>query len=160
MKQALDDIASKAMAHVNVGFLAGSTCGEHGEASAPEIAFYNEFGTTRRLISPKSIAHESLHAIRTEHIPPRPFFRNMISKRSKRWGKLIAKLLKKYKFNYSQAMAAMGQVVSEELQQSIVNFSSPKNAPSTIARKGFDKPLVDSGNLMRAVNYEVIDGSA
>ena len=34
-------------------------------------------------------------------------------------------------------------------------MSDPPNATSTIAEKGFNKPLVDKGTLLQSVSYEV-----
>jgi hypothetical protein len=33
---------------VRVGFLTGSTCGRSGAEPAPDVAFWNEYGTSRR----------------------------------------------------------------------------------------------------------------
>jgi hypothetical protein len=91
----------------------------------------------------------------TKKAPPRPFFRGMISKESPGWGTLAAKAVMASGYDTSKALDMVGTVVKEELQESIRDFSTPGNAPSTIAKKGFDKPLVDTGVMLRSVNFEV-----
>ena len=124
-------------ATVRVGFLEGSTCGKDNDASAPNVAYINEFG------APEA------------HIPPRPFFRTAISINSARWGELLGASLKLVNYDSREAMGLVGMKISEQVQQSIEDFTDPANAESTIARKGFDDPLQDSKNMKRAVNFEV-----
>ncbi|MDN5158227.1 hypothetical protein LVK59_28730, partial [Escherichia coli] len=41
------------------------------------------------------------------------------------------------------------------IKESIRAFESPPLSPITIARKGFDKPLIDTGDMQKSVSYEV-----
>lgn len=130
---------------VKVGFLEGATYPARrqrkaAKAAAPvlsvaQVAFWNEFGTSRA--------------------PARPFFRNMIAAKSPEWGKDLAKAIKAQDYDPARALALMGERIKDQLQKSIVDFATPANAPSTIARKGFDKPLIDTGVMQRAVDYVV-----
>lgn len=122
---------------VRVGFLEGSTCGVNNDASAPTVAF---------------ILHQGAPAA---NIPPRPFFSRMIVRRRGTWGGDLAKFLKANKYDARKALMGLGLVMGEQLQLEITEFTDPGNAPSTIERKGFDKPLEDSKNMKRAVAYEV-----
>ncbi len=123
---------------VRVGFLEESTCGKDNDQPAPQVAFWNEFGT--------------------KTIPQRPFFRNMIRKNSQSWGRLAAACLKNAKFNTDKALRMVGEVLVDQLVEEIEEFKSPGNAESTKLRKGFDEPLQDSKNMKRAVAYAVSDG--
>lgn len=87
--------------------------------------------------------------------PPRPFFRNMINQHSDEWGQQTAKLLKSHDYAADATLADMGELIKGELQQSITEFTSPPLKASTIAAKGFDKPLVDTGVMLRSVDYAV-----
>jgi len=87
--------------------------------------------------------------------PPRPFFRNMIAEKSNEWPKAIADLLKANGYDAAKTLALTGEGVKGQLQQSIVDTNTPPNAPSTIARKGSAKPLVDTGHMLNSVDYEV-----
>ena len=48
-----------------------------------------------------------------------------------------------------------GQAGADSLRAYIDSHIPPPNRPSTVARKGFDLPLYDTGALYRAFSYEV-----
>lgn len=131
---ALAHIADRMKGSVRVGFLEGATYPDTG-LSVAQVAFWNEFGTAR--------------------IPARPFFRAMIANESPGWGVLLAKSAYYYKFDGDTVMKLMGEKIAEQLQQSIVGWKEPPNAESTIANKGFDKPLIHTGHMQNSIGYEV-----
>jgi hypothetical protein len=88
-------------------------------------------------------------------IPPRPFFRNMIAAKSKEWPRAIANLLKSNDYDAEKTLTQTGEAVAGQLRQSVVDTNEPPLAESTIRRKGFDKPLVDTGHMLNSVDYEV-----
>lgn len=130
----LADIGKKMHGSVSVGFLAGATYPESGIPVA-QVAFWNEYGTT--------------------NTPSRPFFRTMIARESPGWGLLIARAAKHYEYNAATVLQFMGTKIAEELQQSIRGWDTPGNAPSTIAEKGFDNPLLRTGHMQNSVDFEV-----
>lgn len=87
--------------------------------------------------------------------PPRPFFRRMIAKYSGEWAAAIAGLLQANDLDAVKALDLAGAAIAGQLRQSIVDLVSPPLAPSTIRRKGFSKPLVDSGVMLNSVDHEV-----
>lgn len=88
-------------------------------------------------------------------IPPRPFFRNMIKDKSEEWPAGIAIQLKETDYDAPMTMARTGEAIAGQLRQSIIDTNMPPLAESTIRRKGFDKPLVDTGHMLNSINYEV-----
>jgi hypothetical protein len=94
----------------------------------------------------------------TVTIPSRPFFRDMIQKRKGEWPEQLGKIIKAADYDEALALGRMGKLVSEQLQESIREFSSPGNAKSTIAKKGKDNPLIDSGHMLNSVDSEVQEG--
>jgi hypothetical protein len=96
----------------------------------------------------------------TVTIPSRPFFRDMIQKRKSEWPEQLGKIIKAADYDEEIALGRLGKLVSEELQESIREFSSPGNAKSTIAKKGKDNPLIDSGHMLNSVDFEVKDESS
>ena len=48
-----------------------------------------------------------------------------------------------------------GEAIAGQLRESIINLTEPPLAPATVARKGSDKPLVDTGHMLASVDYEV-----
>ena len=131
----LDRIGSDMRGSVNVGFLSGATYPDG--TSVAQVAFWNEFGTTTT--------------------PARPFFRTMIGNESPGWGVLMGKAAKAYEYNGATILKFMGVKISEQLQQSIVGWQDPPNAPVTIARKGFNKPLIHTGHMQNSVDFEVTE---
>lgn len=147
---------------LRVGFLEGATCGKDGASPAPEIAFFNEFGTVERNLDLSNIEsmHGPLqkglrHAASYRHIPARPFFRNMIQKNYKSWGKLLGAILTKQNYSIEAALSLTGEVLRAQLQQSIELFTDPPNALATKKAKGSDKPLEETKNMKNAVAYDV-----
>lgn len=121
---------------VKVGFLSGATYPD-GKPVAM-IAAFNEFGTGTS--------------------PPRPFFRNMIREKKAEWGPAIGKLLVANNYDGILTLEQTGAAVAGQLRKSIVDLVDPPLAPSTIRRKGFDKPLVWTGHMLNSIDHEVIGG--
>lgn len=88
-------------------------------------------------------------------IPPRPFFRNMVATKKAEWPGALGEALKDNGFDALTALHLMGQGISGQLRQSIVDTNSPPLLPATARRKGSSKPLVDSGHMLQSVDYEV-----
>lgn len=137
LEQALKDLSAKVKtaSTVRIGFLEDATYPDG--TSVPMVAAIQEFGAPAR------------------NIPPRPFFRNMISNKSGEWPKAIGDLLEKNKYDSKKTLEQVGAAIKGQLQQSIVDFDSVPLSPLTIAKKGFDKQLVDTGTMLRSVDYEV-----
>lgn len=124
---------------VRVGFLEHSTypATPNGPTlHVAQTAFWNEFGTSRA--------------------PARPFFRQMIAEELGDWGDDLAKLLKANEFDTEVAFGLMGTSIKDALTDKIASWPGD-NAPSTIARKGFNHGLVDKGIMQRATDYEVLE---
>ena len=91
-------------------------------------------------------------------IPPRPFFSNMVDAQSPGWPDAFVAILKAADFDIEIALARMGEHIAGQLRQSIRDTNSPALAPATIARKGFAKPLIDTGVMFQSVGVEVSGG--
>lgn len=122
---------------VRVGFLEGSTSSD-GQ-SMPLRAALNEFG------------HEYNGVV----TPPRPFMRNAIAAKSGSWASGIAFQLKATDYDVNKTLSLTGMAIEGDIKQSIIDFTTPPLSPVTIAKKGFDKPLVETGDMLNAVASEV-----
>ncbi len=124
---------------VRVGFqnkLTYPANGSENPVFVAQVAFWNEYGT--------------------ERTPPRPFFRTMIETKSPTWGRDVAKLAKYHHYDLDKVLHLMGERLVDQLRTSIYNDEGPANAASTIAKKGFDRPLIDSSIMVReGITYEV-----
>ena len=93
----------------------------------------------------------------SQGIPPRPFFTNMVADKSSEWGDKLARLLEANDYDVEKALALMGQGIAGQLRQAITDTNAPPLAPETVRRKGFDKPLVDTGHMLASVDSEVVE---
>jgi hypothetical protein len=89
-------------------------------------------------------------------IPPRPFFRNMIRDNSKAWPGIMANLLATTNYDTDKTLNLMGEGIKGQLQQSIRDTNTPTLSPKTVARKGFSKPLIDTGHMINSVDWEIV----
>ncbi len=116
----------------------------HGddELTVIEVAVFNEFGT--------------------DTIPERSFLRAWFDENQDRCRVAVRKMLEAVitgKYTREQAMQLVAQRFVGEIQRKIASGIPPANAPSTISKKGSDKPLINTGQLRSAISYE-IDGKA
>lgn len=130
----LEALSRKMSGSVEVGFLEGATYSDG--TPVPAVAFWNEMGTSTQ--------------------PPRPYFRTMIAKESPEWPAKIAQLAKDTDNDGPRILALMGEEIEGELKQSINDLNEPPLSQSTIDRKGFDKPLIDTSHMINSTGYRVI----
>lgn len=90
-------------------------------------------------------------------IPPRPFFTSMIAAKQGEWPAAIAALLQQNPGEPARALDIAGAAIAGQLRQSIIDTNAPPLAPRTIARKGFSKPLVQTGQMLNSVDHEVVE---
>lgn len=89
-------------------------------------------------------------------IPPRPFFRNMIAKKQGEWPPAIGQLLVDHDWNVQKVLELAGDAIEGQLKQSILDTNAPPLAQSTIDRKGFAKPLIETSHLINSTGHEVV----
>ncbi len=90
------------------------------------------------------------------HIPPRPFLRYTFDHYLDNWTELAADLAFKVfvgEINYQDVFPVLGDAIVKDIQRTIKEFSEPKNAPLTIANKGFDDPLIEKGELRDSIHW-------
>lgn len=121
-------------ASVRVGVLENATYPDGTPVAM--VAFWNEYGTKTS--------------------PVRAFFRTTVSEQKKNWVLSVQNLMKIHN-DPKQVMGLIGVHMQEQIVQSINTWSDPPNSAYTIAKKGFDKPLVETGVLMRSIKSEVGD---
>jgi len=118
---------------LDVGFLAGAT--EADGTSVALVAALNEFGTGR--------------------MPPRPFMRPTVANNKSKWGPNLGTALKATNYDPMKSLDLLGEEIVGEIKQTINSVTSPKLAESTIARKGFEKPLIDTSTMINSVDKKV-----
>ena len=118
---------------VKIGFFANATYPDG--TSVAQVAVWNDWGTKR--------------------IPPRPFFRTFAKQAHDNAAKRIGKLLKANDYNAETTLDLLGTFEAGKLKAIINKGMPPPNAPYTIAKKGFDHPLLDTGHMRDSVAHEV-----
>ena len=116
----------------------GATVHQDGEETVATIGMYNEFGTSS--------------------IPERPFIRSTMQKEAKNIKKLFAKETKKIlrgEQTPKNMMGIVGEYTSGQIKRTIVELKDPPNSDFTVAKKRSSNPLIDSGQMIQSITYEV-----
>lgn len=135
-KRYFQELKKLAEMEVLVGFQSSGSDYEGG-ASVAEVAAFNEFGSS--------------------DTPPRPFMRQSFENHEaelKAACELVNQILAKGG-TVEEALSRLGVTAKALIQAEIVNGGFEPNAPSTIKKKGSDKPLIDSGTMRQSVTYVV-----
>lgn len=94
----------------------------------------------------------------TETEPARSFLRAFFDENQERCRTAIKILLQKVvagTLTREQALDQFGLWAVGQIQKRIVAGIAPQNAPSTIEKKGSDKPLIDTGTMKSAISFKV-----
>lgn len=108
----------------------------------PRIASYaaiNEFGAPRA------------------NIPERPAFRMAFDANGEKYSKIV-KVIAESASNGGNPRAeldTLGRIMQSDIRRSIEALKSPPNVPATVAKKKSADPLIDTGALLRSVDYKV-----
>lgn len=106
-----------------------------------QVAFWNEYGT--------------------ENIPERSFIRSAFDENRVSLKKIMDDSLGELldgRATHTKALNKAGAALRKMIKAKIIAFRSPANAPSTIAKKGFDNPLIDTKKLLNSIEYKKMKG--
>lgn len=95
----------------------------------------------------------------TQNIPARDFlafYKNDLQKELRRKAKAISYAIM-HNNNYDHIISDLGESCESIVREAIWDLQEPPNAPSTIARKGFNNPLIDTGRMARSVQWREIE---
>ncbi|HCM63338.1 MAG TPA: hypothetical protein DIT05_12455 [Morganella sp. (in: Bacteria)] len=93
-------------------------------------------------------------------IPERSFLRSTFKEKGKEWSKLAIKGIHKQiasNGDIGVVLSVVGEKMMGDVKAKIQSSISPANAPSTIRQKKSSKTLMNSGNLLNSITYEVRD---
>lgn len=121
---------------IKAGVLKGAGSYNKG-VSIVQVATWNEYGTSR--------------------IPSRPFIA-IATDENKGWQGEVKKQI--IGINSSNDVGGALDTIGKKMKEDIKSIIGDRakltpNAPSTIAKKGFDAPLLDTGKLEESIDYEV-----
>ena len=118
----------------------GGETEEGADLTLVQIAAVNEFGTE------------------DGHIPSRPAFRGTFDKNRGKYETMLVAGVRRIldgKGDLDTELGRLGLRVAGDIQAAIAEGVPPPNAPSTIARKGSEKPLIASGRTRGSIDHEV-----
>ena len=122
---------------VRVGFQQGTAQEEDG-TDICDVAMWNELGTSST--------------------PSRPFLAMSVDDNADKINAFLKgqlKLLAQGRTTAEGILKAIGVFQKGLIQEKIKSGDFEPNAPSTIAKKGSDKPLIDTGTMRQSVNFVV-----
>ena len=112
------------------------------DATVAEVAFFNEFGTRRA--------------------PERSFIRSTVDAHQNEYFLMVKNLTSriiKQSISVQGALDAIGFRVVNDIKTKILTGPFVANAPSTIKKKGFNRPLIDSQRLLNSIGFQAFDGT-
>lgn len=134
---------------VKVGILATTNARAKDTLTNAQIGFTNEFG--------KMTGYPKIPARSFIRVPLNLHFNEKLQTKKSLTGKELEKALQTGQVE--QFAAKVGMVAEEVIQEAFETRGDGQwapNAPRTIAEKGSDSPLIDTGQLRRAITSKVI----
>jgi len=126
--------------NVAVGVLKGAGSYPSGGPSIASVAHWNSEGTDR--------------------IPSRPFIKQTLAKKKQLYIRMLAiitRLTLQGSVGAGRARRNLGIRGELDVKQTIKSLKTPRNADSTIARKGFDDPLIHTKKLLNVISWQEED---
>ncbi len=143
------DMATKASrAKVRVGIFVGQ---KEATEEIVEIATIHEFGT-RETVDADGISHQRIVA--------RSYIRSTMKERRAELQPIVTKavrLMTSRKLAVHAGLSLIGAYLANAIKTKIVNGPFTPLKPATIARKGSDKPLIDTAQMKNSVTFVIID---
>lgn len=115
---------------------------EGSDLNLAQIAAVNEFGSEDP----------------PDHPPERSFLRSTVDVHQREYAALVEEIIGAAidgRQKLDKGLGLLGARLVADIQQTMRNFDDPANAPSTIARKGFDNPLIETGRLRQSIDWEI-----
>ena len=109
------------------------------------------------LLDAKNATKAAINEYGTSKIPQRPFMRTATNRHGKSWGSKSAKAVQSVMkgMPISQVAELVGMQMKADISSTLTNGPWTPNAPSTIAKKGSSRPLIDTGELRASITYKV-----
>ena len=97
--------------------------------------------------------------VKSVNIPERSFLRTAIDNHLNKLTDLVAHGIQEIVAGNMTALELykrLGNALTIRIKANIVKKMKPHNAPLTIANKGKDNPLIDTGSLLKSISYRVV----
>lgn len=107
-----------------------------------EVAISNEFGVPERKIPERSFVRASVRAN---------------AKKYEEIRKKGIKLMLNGKLKVNDYLENLGEIARSDMKEYAIELSEPPNAPYTIEQKKSSNPLVDTSQMVKAIDYQIVD---
>ena len=125
--------------HAVIGVIGGTHTDEDGNTfGMPGLAAAHEFGN--------------------KHLPERSFLRSSLLENKELYKRQLAALMKQVvrgEITPDEAYNKMGAIAAGKAQEVILNGDLAALKPETIRRKGSSKPLIDTGQLVQSITWDI-----
>jgi len=158
---------TKSQGTVQFGFLDGLS-----SAEAAQRSFYNEYSVYNVLTQRMNPARPHIGPVADDDALVRQELYRAVNTRlgatkmrkqgAKAAGQQLARGGAAAKIIREEMLEALGQMaraLAAQVRQNIVNMNDPPNAPWTVERKGFNDPLIETGEMRDNVAWRVRDKS-
>lgn len=132
---------AKSVQDIDCGWKAYASTLKRGDGHSVEVG----------ILDPEIATYMTYNEFGTSTIPARPALRSAYDAKFDTAFKAMVDVFKGEKPSASKAKGAFAKVIKLAYKQSIKTWSSPPNAPSTVARKGFNNPLIETRAAFKAV---------
>jgi phage gpG-like protein len=118
---------------------------------------YEIVGDGKAVFVEKGEEHDGVTDPHMIEIPQRSFLRSTASENREMWLSTFIEAVANElpQNNISDAAERVGAMMMGHVKKKLTDLKSPPNSPSTIRQKGSSNPLIDTGQLRRAIDYEV-----
>lgn len=120
----------------------GGEVPEGSPLNLAQIAAVNEFGSEKV----------------PDHPPERSFLRSTMDVNAKAYATMVGDIIGASldgRLDLDKGLGLLGAKAVADVQQTMRDLDTPPNAPSTVARKGDDNPLIDTGRLRQSIDWEI-----
>lgn len=124
---------------LHVGIFSDAGVNEENGSVIVDYAIANEFGTSK--------------------IPERSFMRSTYDEKQEKWSAMMDKIVDDViagDVNVENKMSLVGIQMVGDIQEKISSNIPPVNSPITIARKGSARTLMDTGTMMKNINFKIV----
>ena len=114
---------------------------------------------------PSNATLASIHEFGLGNVPARPFIRPPFDKNRKQYLEILSTAYEKFlkgsgdRQNFLRVLGFIGQKMASDIKNYVTQGTGvpPPLSPKTIAAKGSSRPLVDTGQLLNSVTYQVVE---
>lgn len=138
-KRILRELKEIKSASIEAGYFEGEQSSDPGFALA-ELAATQEFGT------------------QDGDIPPRPFLRPAYDENIVKYRTVAKKMMQELagrSIGGLRILRTIGALMVSDIKKKITTIRTPPNAPATIAAKGFDNPLIETGTMRNRADFKI-----